>query len=86
MNLSKKKKQFLSSKNIHFKIENIDNHQKNLSSHDFISNNEIDTKKVENKYIKDNVFQGINWEKVTALIPTKTMAQVKSFAQNFFLK
>ena len=57
---------------------------KKKSSHDSIFNSKIRTKNGTNK--KENVLSGINWKKIKALIPTKTMAEVKSFAKNYFYK
>ena len=38
------------------------------------------------KSLHDSVISGINWKKIKALIPTKTTAEVKSFAKYFFYK
>ena len=55
------------------------------SLHDSISYKEI-LEKNESNILEENVLSGINWKKVKALIPTKTTAEVKSFAKKFFYK
>ena len=42
--------------------------------------------KNQTNIFNENVLSGINWKKVKTLIPTKTIAEIKSFAQNFFYK
>ena len=84
--INKKRKRFLSDKKPYFKVENHSKLYKKESSHDSIYNNEIWTKNEKNKFSKENILSGINWKKIKELIPTRTMAQVKSFAKNFFYK
>ena len=84
--IKKKRKRFLNDKKAYFKVENNSKLYKKESSHDSIYNNEIWTKNEKNKFSKENILSGINWKKTKELIPTRTMAQVKSFAKNFFYK
>ena len=81
----KKRHRSLSDKKAYFKVENTSALNKNQSSHDSIFNNEILAKNQTNIF-NENVLSGINWKKVKTLIPTKTTAEIKSFAQNFFYK
>ena len=83
--IRKKRNRSLSDKNKYFKAENISARHKNQSSHNSIFNNKKRTKN-ESNIFKENVLSGINWKKIKALIPTKTIAEVKSFALNFFYK
>ena len=83
--IRKKRNRSLSDKNKYFKAENISARHKNQSSHNSIFNNKKRTKN-ESNIFKENVLSGINWKKIKTLIPTKTIAEVKSFALNFFYK
>ena len=84
--LKKKRNRLLSDNKKYFKVEDedISAGQKKQSSHK--SNREIYIINKNNEFSKENVLSGIDWKKVGALIPTKTTAQVKSFAINLFYK
>ena len=82
----KKRNRILSDKKTYFKAEKNSKLYKKKSSHDSIYYYEIWTKSEKNKFAKENILSGINWKKVKELIPTRTMAQVKSFAKIFFYR
>ena len=89
--IQKKRKRSLSYKKGYFKAEKISalhKKYKKQSLHDMISNNKIWEKmnRTDRTFSKKNILSGINWKKLKTLIPTKTTAEIKSFAKKFFYK
>ena len=85
--IKRKRNRCLKYKKRYFNDENISALHKKQSLQDSISNNEIWTNNHQtDEFFKEDILSGINWKKFKTFLPTKIMAQIKSYALKFFYK